>query len=606
MLDKTEYKQKPSGSQIAAIQYKLKQTDISIEQLANKLINGCTFKPALLSGKSEENWISQQLFALDFDENTTIQLELDRCSQLNILPCFGYTSFSHMEDHHKFRLVFCSEEVIADYDSAKNIQLSLMKLFINCDNKCKNLSRLFFGGKKLIDSNYDATFNHKELLEICGFNVQGFSPHNSNKINTFINIVGGKTPSTENYNIKAISTRDSTYLKEKLNRPKIIFQNNQQFCDYIFKEIHLAEFLEIKYPKGFKCLFHEDASPSATIFKSADGYWYYHCYGCGVWYNLLNVIEKLGKFKSRPKAYRFIREIFNIEIQESEWAREQKEMLLENLKIIENGELEKNCPVAYGNIARNLKYLRQYMLIGMDNIYNENLTDNDDNSVFFASARFMCKQLGIKENGAKEISKKNILFQYHGLLNKLADENIPEKLLKHSQAIDANNEIKNSKHINFFSIPSFTTDLFEEIERQGIKWRDNNYSMTGCSREMFFRTEGKKIADWLYPQFKEIYDVKLKQIVDRTTSDASDCRTIIISQYIIDRLNNAEYVTEKDIIEYLIKYHSFTKKSAQIQLKKSEKEIFELYGFTKLRCNKELKLKYNIGGAGFPSIIINK
>ena len=143
MLDKTSYNNKPQGIEIAKITNRLEksQVEIDINELADYLIHGCTFKPSVLNGKKETDWMEQQLFALDFDENTTIQEELNRCVELNILPCFGYTSFSHTPEHHKFRLVFCANETITEYDTAKQLQLTLMNIFNNCDEKCKNLSK---------------------------------------------------------------------------------------------------------------------------------------------------------------------------------------------------------------------------------------------------------------------------------------------------------------------------------------------------------------------------------------------------------------------------------------------------------------------------------
>ena len=47
---------------------------------------------------------------LDFDHNTTIQKELQVCNTLNIVPVFGYTSFSHSEEEHRFRLAFVTDE----------------------------------------------------------------------------------------------------------------------------------------------------------------------------------------------------------------------------------------------------------------------------------------------------------------------------------------------------------------------------------------------------------------------------------------------------------------------------------------------------------------
>ena len=198
MLDNVQYKDKPQGIEIAKITNRLEkaQVEVEIKELANRLVRGQTFKPSFLMGKKETDWKEQQLFALDFDKNTTIEAELNRCKELNILPVFAYTSFSHTSEHHKFRLVFCNDEVITDYNTALQLQLTLMQIFSNSDERCKNLSRLYFGGKELIYTGYDNRINYSEILNKYPLmDAGGFCPQDNNKIynNSYI-IMGTKTP----------------------------------------------------------------------------------------------------------------------------------------------------------------------------------------------------------------------------------------------------------------------------------------------------------------------------------------------------------------------------------------------------------------------------
>jgi hypothetical protein len=618
MLDNKQYTVKPIGKEIGSITNRLIKSsiEIDIKDLAESLTRGQTFKPSFLNGKKETDWISQQLFALDFDENTTIEEELNRCKELNILPVFGYTSFSHTPEHHKFRLVFCTDEAITDYNIAKQLQLSLMSVFNNCDEKCKNLSRLYFGGKSLIYKNYDNRINCNEILEkypienplkVSDTNAQENKPYNNKGINNISILLYGEKPPTDinndNYNLKALKNRDVEYLKKSIGNPRIILENNQAFFDYI-KGYDLGKLLEIKYPTSFRCILHEDNNPSAGIFKNEEGTYIYHCFSCNVSYNIINLIEVLGNFKSRPKAYKFIREIFNLEIMETEWQKEQKEMLRENHKMLLNGELEKQCPEAFKNIKRNIKYLDQLFLIAEDNVYSKKFTDSDDNVVFYASTRFICKLLGINEHSAIEISKKNVLFQYHNLLNKIDETNIPEDMLKRSQAININSDNKAQKHINYYSIPSYTTNMFQFIEEQGQKWKDNNYTMKGLSREMFYRAEGKEVADKLYPQYKQVYDHKEKKIVDRTTTIKSDTQSMAITKILLNILDNKSYATEKEVINELIINSNIKQREVERQLKKSLQEILLSYDLKRVRCNKEIKKKYNVIDNGYPFIIV--
>ena len=136
-----------------------------------------------------------------------------------------------------------------------------------------------------------------------------------------------------------------------------------------------------------------------------------------------------------------------------------------------------------------------YRLNPLDNVYNEKLTDDDGNVVFFASRSYIAKKLNISPNSLGKISDKLVVLAYHQLLNKLDGVEIPESLLDKSKHINAKDKKNKYKRVNYFSIPSYTYNLYKEIEEQGKQWKENHYTMKGVSREMFFRAEGKEVAD---------------------------------------------------------------------------------------------------------------
>ncbi|WP_066639680.1 hypothetical protein [Desulfolucanica intricata] len=629
IIDNVCYSSKPTNGGAITNRMTLDTAkEYSIDEIKESILQGKTIRPSYCGGK-QETWKSQQVFMIDIDNNLTIQQAIDKCNKVNIIPNFIYTSFSHTEDHHKFRLVFILNKPINNYDTAIKIQLYLMGVLEYSDKQCKNINRFYYAGKEIVfDSgnilDSDGIIELSKGIEIENTpseankdNGSEKCPHNNIKINnnSYI-IVGTKTPKPDstrdkddNYNIKAIRNRDIKYLKEKLNHPHMVFNNNQEFCDYIFKEINLGELLEFSYPKSIRCIFHDDTNNSASIFQNEKGDWIYHCFSCGVSYNLLGVIEVLGKFRSRPKAYKFIREIFNLEIAETEWQKEQKEIIEQNLRAIDTGEFERNCPQAYKNIKSNIKYLRQLLYIAKDNVTTEKMTDNDENVLFFASTRHICNLMGLKEGNVKEISKKTTLLAYHKLLNKVDNSEVPKKLLKRSQAISINSaDDKNKKyrHVNYYSIPSYNNMLFPEIEKQGKAWKENNYTIKGLSREMFFRKEGQEVADWLYPQYKQVYDRQQKAIVNRTTTYRSNERTKRIVQIIMRYLDSQNYCIEKDIIENLVSDQELriTKSEAERQLKKSLPEILDAYDLQRIRANKQIKEKLGVVSDGYPFIIV--
>ena len=147
MLDIQKFNKKPRGYETGGLQKRICRTEIEIEDLANGLCNGMTCKPALLNGTKSADWIQQQVFMLDFDHDTTIEKELQNCNRLGIQPVFGYTSFSHSEEEHHFRLVFLTDEVITDVDKRNKLQITLIKTFDKSDKVTFDCTRIFYGGK---------------------------------------------------------------------------------------------------------------------------------------------------------------------------------------------------------------------------------------------------------------------------------------------------------------------------------------------------------------------------------------------------------------------------------------------------------------------------
>lgn len=161
------FKEKPQGKECGWVQKSITQTNILIEDLADALTNGASFKPAVLvDGNKAENWSQQQLFGLDFDDGTEIEEAYNKVIELGIKPCFMYTTFSHKEEHHKFRMIFCNDTVITDGDLRDKLQATLMGVIGGIDRVCFNRDRLFFGGKgkTTIHADYESRINAEDII----------------------------------------------------------------------------------------------------------------------------------------------------------------------------------------------------------------------------------------------------------------------------------------------------------------------------------------------------------------------------------------------------------------------------------------------------------
>lgn len=611
------FNEKPQGKQCGWVQKGLKETDITIEKLADGLVHGASFKPGVLrGGMKADNWSQQQLFGLDFDNGIGIDDAYDKASSLGIIPCFIYTTFSHREEHHKFRMIFCNDSVITEGSVRDRLQATLMGVIGGIDEVCFNRDRLFFGGKggEVIHPSYssriDAEFiinrYWKEEYEQYISDVRQKSKKKSpaaatNRKRKAENSRDDKS-TYENLNVKAIKAHDAEYLKTVLAHESIEFETKNEFWDYIYSELDIAELIDIDDSRSFCCVLHDDHNPSANIFTTQNGVQKYRCCSENLTLNIKQLVEILGNFKSEYKAIQFIMDIYNLSIKESQWSIEQREnidMMISNITLNKFKEL---CPQA----DKNIKYAKDTFLmmlsIARNNIYSEKFSNNDGEIVFFVTTRKLAECLGknYSQNKVDKIGKYIKMLVYHDLIRILNDEQVPKQLLY--KAIKYSGTDKRSgKHVNFYAIPSWVIQQLNVIEDNGNRWKNKGYRIGGVSFDMFYRTEGFDVAASLYPQYKKQKNEQGK-VVNRTTTQASDERTMKISEVILECIQEKGYCTEKEVVWILGSQYAY--KVTETQLKRCLNEIMDTYGLKKVKASKLLKEQFGISSDGYPNIII--
>jgi hypothetical protein len=163
MFDSVSFKTKPSNIDIPNIKNRidkdLKFCNYNIEKVKDLLVTGHTIIPSGIKANAKENWQQQQVFLIDIDNkidkkdiyvedenHVTVEKILVFCKEKNIIPTFIYTTFSHTEHQHKFRLVYVFEKTIKKIDVAEQIPIKLLELLkkFNPDTAPKNLSSMFF------------------------------------------------------------------------------------------------------------------------------------------------------------------------------------------------------------------------------------------------------------------------------------------------------------------------------------------------------------------------------------------------------------------------------------------------------------------------------
>jgi len=614
MLDTKKFDNKPTGYETGALQKRISQTEIEIEDLAIGLCNGMTCKPALLNGTKSVDWIQQQVFTLDFDHDTTIKRELDNCNRLGITPVFGYTSFSHSEEEHHFRLVFVTDEVITDVDKRNKLQITLIKTFDKSDKVTFDCTRIFYGGKgkSPIQPNYDARINADDIIAKYykeEYDVSKPVKNNKKKViskvttlnDDYMNNVNAikeldvdrlrslitpqlKGDSNKEYTLLSLSLSSKNNHQELKDDPNkeytllsgshysLPFNNENDLYNYI-NSIDLCDFLNIDEGYAINCILpnHEDNEPSAYIWRTQDGTQIYKCFGCGKALTIIGLVEELAQCK-RSKAIEFIKSVYGIVLKESDWIVEQKEIMRQNALYLDTEEFKIQFP-NISKLIRTRKVHLKMMLI----YFSQFITDDvkvDGKPLFFSGYSKLMEVCGIKGSRTR-LSQSLTLFILLNMLDKVELDKIPEKELNKAKSISAKYGFK--KLTNFYQFEEYGCMTLKDSENIAKSLIDNNISLKGLSREYVLRTFGTELADKVYPQYK--YENK------RGTSNKSDDFTLRISEYILETIKKKRYILEKDV-----KVNG----KVETQWKKSIQEILDNYGLVRVRASKVNKEKYNL------------
>lgn len=121
--------------------------------------NGHAVVPGHMEGGMKaENCTAMQVFMLDFDGGVSFEKIRLRCESIGIPISFAYHTYSSSDTEERFRVAFVHDTLIKDPYVISVALHMLCKIFDGCDPACKNLDRIFLGGKGLICLDEDAHF----------------------------------------------------------------------------------------------------------------------------------------------------------------------------------------------------------------------------------------------------------------------------------------------------------------------------------------------------------------------------------------------------------------------------------------------------------------
>lgn len=408
------------------------------------------------------------------------------------------------------------------------------------------------------------------------------SIHNKNIINIL--------PYVSTENSKLIRDRQVNALENRLKAESNVFNTNNECIRYITHEIDIRAFLgiEVNGSKNFNCIFHNDKRPSANIiYPSINGEHLYVCNSnsCGFKGNIITCVEKLQGC-SRLQAIEFIKQVYRLRVEESEWAIKSKAILDENIRIILVREWEDSMNEIHSIVRRYYSDLVTLTEIARNNIYTSEFADYKDNVIFFVSQKYMASLLNRAQSS---VAVRLALFAYLKLIAKIDDDKVPARLKRTALEYAKSNNLKDT--IQFYSIPSYGYKALKESTERAKLWKETGCTIKGMSQEMLYRTFGEEIANEVFPKRSKVMP-----------TDKANQFKLLFEKHLLMMINERGYATEKDVLKRIYGI----KVVKEIKEKRVLCQVLIQNNLIRIRSNKELKEKFNIKSKGYPFIIIKQ
>lgn len=391
----------------------------------------------------------------------------------------------------------------------------------------------------------------------------------------------------------------------------------------IIKQQDLAQYLNVDYAgvitegQGItiNCIFHNDKSPSASIFQGRDGNYIYKChspscsFGSG---SIIDVVSEVEGISEKEAIGKLIRH-YGLE---EKWKEEQRRLMEHNIDIVNRlnePEQKETYPNISWMIGRITNDLTKVLLYAKKHI---TLRTNSNQNMFFCSLRhFNRLKTGITaDKRIQRMNERIDRFALLGLIRKLPDEQISEAALNRAkQEKDRTEEnlkrkdkwLKNKYGIEkdrvtkvyrtqFYSVCEYTEELLMKAEEIARVCKEAGVKMNSISRDMVLLVFGREKAREVYPQ------------VDSEELSPSGQDFIgWVESALMTAINAKGYAREAEIVERL---HTFGKWQSLTdrRVKKYLPALMMQNDLVQVSANKEHKAKFRIDSKGYPKIIIRK
>lgn len=555
--------------------------EIAPKELAESLANGQTMVLGVMKNevRKKVNLNYQEVIALDFDDNTTIE-EIENNEFIKDNASFIYTTFSHTEGHHKFRVVFFLENKLTNNEQVLEVYNKLFNMFPTADVNCKDSSRLFFGGKSYTEINFNNRLNVNTIVDL----PEG-SPIAERQEQLELAVDNTKV---EDVNIKPtwwlIRHGHDDLVKARLSKYKATTHHQATAMEYV-KSLNMGEVLDLPTERNFNDLFTEDANPSANVYKLEDSeVWLYTRHSSDeskrFTGSLIQVVQKLKKTHFIG-ALMYLIEVMDIDFK----ATKEIQRLINEIEIYSALLLSSDLKKTYPHVAKIFKDGRtnyasdvvQILQIAKNNVVE---VDGEIRMISQLSVRELAERIHGTDKKKNRVSKVLNLMSTTDWIDKLSAEDLPEAIkTKLVEYQEANNRKYRKNVIEFKYLGS---DFFGTLNNKCEVMLDKGFTAKATLtkeglQNTFNKTEANKV-------FNQDTDRKISKLSSNVETEAV--------HFIMESIESKGYVEEKAVIKHLSNF--IGKTLSDYKFKQLRSKITEGYGLERVRLNKTLKKEFAV------------
>lgn len=610
-IDSIKYKEKPPTAGRITKEIAKNEVAVTPIDLEQALISGQTVVLATMQNgeRTNLNMIQQQIVMLDFDN--VIHEDIDGSRKKNKIRATGsaytslqdimvdsfikenasfiYTTFSHTNSWHKFRVVFFLDVPLTTEYQVNAMYEDLLKKFPTADN-LKDPAHLFYGGTH----SHEIDFNN--VLAVPDNVLQAVKPEvavkakESSPVLPLPKPIKVDVPEDELLTWQLIRAGRKEDVKDRLKGYGVRVHSKPQAMT-VLKSFNMIEFLGLKNKNCFD-LFHYEENPSASVFKMENAdIWLYKCHSASEEYTA-DIIRLTSRLlgTSFIGALNYLIEVTGITIVMTEQVLAIREQCDVFSNVLTSNDLRTNYPNVHFRFGRYVSEVVTILSIFKENVYED--SNGDIRSLSWYNLENLAEKLGKRTSSKKTVERLLNLLCLTSWIDKLQDSQIPTELLKKLKSSQDGN--KYAKRGNVFELLLLDDDFFEKLERECFSMKQHGFTMKGFSREMVIRTFGIEMADKVFVQD-----------TTKTISIGSDKIATSIHAITLDMIEKQGYAYEKDIYAK-VKIKWKTQAYAEIKFKRCLGEMLDLYDLKIITMNNACKAHFGLDTTtkSYPKVIV--